>query len=112
VAGLLLIYGSSRPLLFAFALILVGLSASVTIYSSQFYVIQFMKKKGKGTGIHESIVGAGALSGPILGGIAAQFAGLRAPYLLCLVVLFVAVIVEICLLKQNNTGATGSRNKT
>jgi DHA1 family tetracycline resistance protein-like MFS transporter len=112
VAGLLLIYGSSRPLLFAFALILVGLSASVTIYSSQFYVIQFMKKKGKGTGIHESIVGAGALSGPILGGIAAQFAGLRAPYLLCLVVLFVAVIVEICLLKQNNTGARGSRNKT
>jgi len=111
-AGLLLICVSNRPLLFAFALILIGLSASVTCYSSQFYVVQFIKKKGKGTGLHESIVGAGALSGPILGGVAAQFAGLRAPYLLCLVVLFVAVIIEIGLLKRDNTNAAGSRNKT
>ena len=110
VAGLLLIYVSSKPLLFGFALILVGLSASVTCYSSQFYVVQFMKKKGKGTGLHESIVGAGALSGPILGGVAAQFAGLRAPYLLCLVVLLVAVIVEIILLKRVDTHAVGSQN--
>jgi predicted MFS family arabinose efflux permease len=110
VAGLLLITVSHRPLFFAFALILVGLSASVTCYSSQFYVVQLMKKKGKGTGLHESIVGAGALSGPILGGVAAQFAGLRAPYLLCLVVLLVAVIVEIILLKRDNTNAAGSRN--
>ena len=110
VVGLLLIYLSSSPFLFAFALILVGLSASVTCYSSQFYVVQLMKKKGKGSGIHESIVGAGALSGPILGGVAAQFAGLRAPYLLCLVVLLVAVIVEIVLLKRVNTHAVGSQN--
>ena len=110
VAGLLLIYVSSKPLLFGFALILVGLSASVTCYSSQFYVVQFMKKKGKGTGLHESIVGAGALSGPILGGVTAQFAGLRAPYLLCLVVLLVAVIVEIILLKRVDTHAVGSQN--
>jgi len=110
VVGLLLIYLSSRPFLFAFALILIGLSASVTCYSSQFYVVQLMKKKGKGSGIHESIVGAGALSGPILGGVAAQFAGLRAPYLLCLVVLLVAVIVEIVLLKRVDTHAAGSQN--
>jgi predicted MFS family arabinose efflux permease len=110
VAGLLLIYVSSKPLLFGFALILVGFSASVTCYSSQFYVVQFMKKKGKGTGLHESIVGAGALSGPILGGVAVQFAGLRAPYLLCLVVLLVAVIVEIILLKRVDTYAVGSQN--
>ena len=110
VAGLLLIYVSNKPLLFGIALILVGLSASVTCYSSQFYVVQFMKKKGKGTGLHESIVGAGALSGPILGGVAAQFAGLRAPYLLCLVVLLVAVIFEIVLLKRVDTHAVGLQN--
>jgi MFS family permease len=110
MAGLLLICVSNKPMLFAFALILVGLSASVTCYSSQFYVVQFMKKKGKGTGLHESIVGAGALSGPILGGVAAQFAGLRAPYLLCLVVLLVAVIVEIGLLRRVDMHAVGSQN--
>ena len=110
MAGLLLISVSSKPLFFAFALILVGLSASVTCYLSQFYVVQLMKKKGKGTGLHESIVGAGALSGPILGGIAAQFAGLRAPYLLCLVVLLVAVIAEISLLKRGRANTAGSQN--
>jgi MFS family permease len=109
--GLLLIYFSTKPLFFALAITLVGLSASVTCYSSQFYVMHLMKRKGKGTGLNESIVGAGALSGPILGGIAAQFAGLRAPYLLCLVVLLVAVIVEIGLLKRVDTKAVGSQNR-
>jgi len=106
-AGLLLIYASNKPWLFAFALILVGLSASVTCYSSQFYVVRFMKKKGKGTGLHESILGAGALSGPILGGVAAQCAGLRAPYVLCLVVVLGGVVAELGFLKPKNTDAVG-----
>jgi len=38
-----------------------------------------------------------------------QFAGLRAPYLFCLVVLFVAVIVEIVILKRVNTHAVGHK---
>jgi len=111
-AGISLILLSSNRILFALAFVVIGFSGSVTLYSGLYYTVYLIKMKGKGAGVYESIVGAGALSGPILGGIAAQFAGLRAPYLLCLVVLFVAVIVEIGLLKRNNTSATGSRNKT
>lgn len=50
--------------------------------------------------MHESIVGSGALLGPILGGIAAQYAGLRTPYLLCLAVLFLAVVAELNLFRR------------
>ncbi len=99
--GLLLVAISSEQTLFALALILIGISSSVTYYSSIYYVVQLIKKKGRGTGIHESIVGSGALLGPILGGIAAQYAGLRTPYLLCLAVLSLAVIVELNLTKQS-----------
>ena len=67
-------------MLFALGLILIGMGSSVTHYSSLYYAVHLIKKKGRGTGIHESIVGSGALLGPILGGIAAQYAGLR-PYL-------------------------------
>lgn len=99
-AGLLLVAISSQQTLFALALIVIGVSSSVTYYSSIYYVAQLIKKKGRGTGIHESIVGSGALLGPILGGIATQYVGLRTPYLLCLGVLFVGVAAELNLTKR------------
>jgi len=99
-SGLLLLVISNHPVLFALALILIGMGSSVTYYSSLYYAVHLIKKKGKGTGIHESIVGSGALLGPILGGIAAQYAGLRTPYLLCLAVLSLAVVVELNLTRR------------
>jgi MFS family permease len=99
-SGLLLFVISNQPLLFALALILIGMGSSVTYYSSLYYAVHLIRKKGRGTGIHESIVGSGALLGPILGGIAAQYAGLRTPYLLCLAVLFLAVVAELNLTRR------------
>jgi MFS family permease len=98
--GLLLVAISSQKTLFALALILIGISSSVTYYSSIYYVVQLIRKKGRGAGIHESIVGSGALLGPILGGIAAQYVGLRTPYLLCLGVLALGVVTELNLTKR------------
>jgi MFS family permease len=98
--GLLLIFFSSGEFLFGPALILIGLCNSVTYYSSLYYAVHLIQRKGRGTGIHESVVGSGALLGPILGGIAAQYAGLRAPYLLCLVLLSVAVAAELNLTRR------------
>jgi MFS family permease len=102
VAGISLISVSSEPALFALAFLLCGLSCSVTYYSSLYYAVQLLKKKGRGTGLHESIVGAGAVLGPILGGVAAQYASLRAPYLLCLAVLLAALGVQVILIRGNN----------
>jgi len=101
--GLLMIYFSSSPFSFALALILIGLSASVTYYSSLFYAIRLSTQKGRGTGFHESILSIGALLGPILGGLGAHFLGLRIPYLICLLFLLAAVASEAIFLRRRNT---------
>ncbi len=98
--GTLLILSFSEPVLFALAFIMIGICSSVTYYSSLYYAVYLHEKKGRITGMHESIVGSGALLGPILGGIAAQYVGLRTPYLLCLGVLFVGVAAELNLTKR------------
>ncbi len=41
-----------------------------------------------------------AVLGPILGGVAAQYAGLRAPYFLCIAVLTAAIGAQYFLLKK------------
>jgi MFS family permease len=105
LVGILLIIVSSQPALFASAFAMIGLCCSVTYYSSLYYAVHLLKKKGKGSGLHESILGGGAVLGPILGGVAAQFAGLRAPYVLCIIVLVLAFGVEIMLLRRRIEGA-------
>jgi DHA1 family multidrug resistance protein-like MFS transporter len=103
--GLVFLFLSSEPVLLALAFLMIGLSCSVTYYSSLYYTVHLLEKKGKGTGLHESILGIGAVLGPILGGIAAQYTGLRAPYLLCFAVLFAAVVAELTLtIKRNDKG--------
>jgi MFS family permease len=100
--GLVFLSLFSEPVLFALAFLMIGLSCSVTYYSSLYYTVHLLEKKGKGTGLHESILGIGAVLGPILGGIAAQYNGLRAPYLLCFAVLFAAVVAELTLIKKKS----------
>jgi len=72
----------------------------MTYYSSLYYAVHLLKKKGRGSGLHESILGGGAVLGPILGGVAAQYAGLRAPYFLCVAVLAAALGIEYLLVKK------------
>ncbi len=97
-AGLALVFSFGQPLLFAPAFLMLGLGASLTYYSSLYYSVRLMKKKGKGTGLHESIVGSGVVLGPLLGGIVAHSAGLRAPYLLCLALLAGVMAIEYVLI--------------
>jgi MFS family permease len=99
--GLLLIIFFSQRIIFASAFIMLGLCVSLTYYSSLYYTVLLMKRKGKGAGLHESILGSGVVLGPLLGGITAQSAGLRTPYLLCLAVLGAVILIEASLLRKN-----------
>ena len=103
LAGMALIVVSNQPALFASAFAMIGLCCSSTYYSSLYYSVHLLKKKGKGSGLHESILGGGAVLGPVLGGVAAQYAGLRAPYVLCIAVLVAALGVEVALLKKKDS---------
>lgn len=98
--GLGLIYLFSERILFAAAFLFIGLSVSVTYYSSLYYAVRLLKQKGKGTGLHESILGSGVVLGPLLGGLGAQSAGVRTPYILCLAVLLSAVGLELFFLRR------------
>ncbi len=99
-AGIVILALANETAWFALALGLVGFSASVTYYSSLLYAVQFSPGKGKGTGWHESVLSLGALTGPVLGGIGAYLAGLRAPYLICMICLGAAVLFELALLPK------------
>jgi MFS family permease len=100
MVGMLLIIVSRHPVLFALAFFMIGLCCSMTYYSSLYYAVHLLKKKGRGSGLHESILGAGAVLGPILGGVAAQYAGLRSPYFLCVAVLAAAFGTQYLLVKK------------
>jgi len=102
LVGISLIIVSNQPALFASAFAMIGLCCSVTYYSSLYYAVHLLKKKGKGSGLHESILGGGAVLGPILGGIAAIYAGLRAPYFLCIAVLAAAIGAQYLLLRKRD----------
>lgn len=100
--GLGLMTVSTRAALFAAAFAMLGFCASLTYYSSLYYTVRLLKKKGRGAGLHESILGGGVVLGPLLGGFAAHQVGLRAPYLLCLAVLAAAAAAEWFLLRTNS----------
>lgn len=102
LVGISLIIVSKEPMLFALAFVMIGLCCSMTYYSSLYYAVHLLKKKGRGSGLHESILGGGAVLGPLLGGVAAQYAGLRAPYFLCIAVLVAALGAEFILVKKDN----------
>ncbi|NWF54985.1 MAG: MFS transporter [Syntrophaceae bacterium] len=98
--GLFFILFFNQTPIFASAFIMLGLCASLTYYSSLYYTVRLVKKKGKGTGLHESILGCGVVLGPLLGGVMAHSAGLRAPYVLCLGVLGLVIIIELSLIRR------------
>ena len=112
LVGLSFLIVTKAPALFALGFVMIGLSCSVTYYSSLYYAVHLLKAKGRGTGLHESILGGGAVLGPFLGGVAAQYAGLRAPYVLCFAVLVAALGTQFMLIKKYKTpGAASGRSR-
>ena len=95
--GLAIGFFAGSNILFGLSFILMGLSAGMVYFSSIFYSLDVDHGKGRNTGFHESIIGAGMLFGPLLGGILGREYGLRAPYLLGLGLLFCAILVQIAL---------------
>jgi MFS family permease len=91
--GLLLLVMTDSTFAFACAMLLLGTSLGATFTASIFYSL-LSGGGGRRTGIHESIVGSGYFLGPLVGGIAAQHLGSRAPYLLSAVVMLIVVLFQ------------------
>ena len=99
--GFLILCFSSSLFLFFPAFILFGAGVGVSYFSSLYYSLESKYEKGERSGIHELIVGAGGLVGPLLGGIAAQHFSLRAPFILCIAIMIGGIVLEKNIVKRN-----------
>ena len=85
----------------AFAVI--GVAVSFSYFSSLYYGLDRHVDKGNKSGWHEAILGVGSLLGPFVGGIAADSRlGPQSPYLICAVVIVIAVGIEIIIVSKNH----------
>lgn len=91
--GLLLLVFADTTLAFACSMLCLGVALGITFTASIFYSL-LSGGGGRRTGIHESIIGSGYFLGPLVGGVAAQHIGSRAPYLLAAVVIFIFVLLQ------------------
>jgi len=71
----------------------------MTHSSSLFHSVNTIFQRGPRVAIHETVLGTGALLGPLMGGIVAQHLGLRAPYLMACAVIGAGIIIEIFIKK-------------
>jgi MFS family permease len=86
-------FGSSVIIL-GFGLAFIGLLVGISFCSSCFYSLFTSSRGGARAGWHEAIVGSGMLFGPFLGGLSAQYFGMRTPYFLCAALVVVATCVQ------------------
>ena len=94
IAGMSVVTLARQPIIFAVGLAIAGTSVGVTYVASLFYSLQApLEHRGRRSGIHEAIVGAGLSTGPLIGGIAATFTSARAPFAACVVVFAVVLVV-------------------
>ena len=96
VISFLGIWKIQNTLLWAFAFGIIGVSAAFTYFSSLYYGLDRHVDKGNKSGWHEAILGVGILLGPLFGGISADSRlGTQSPYLLCVVAIATAIVIEI-----------------
>jgi len=95
-AALVLASTASRPAAFATVFAVAGMCGGVTYVSSLFYSLHNRTgRRGRAAGIHEAILGAGILTGPLLGGVLAEWLSLRSSFAAAGAVLALAATVQI-----------------
>ncbi len=100
IIGMIITASASDPAAIGLGFATLGLLIGGSFTASQFYSFYKQERKGEGGALNEMIVGLGNVSGPLIGGILAQLIGLRAPYVLCCVVLSTAIVIEYRLMRR------------
>jgi len=78
---------------------LVGIGLGTAYFASIFYSVSAAESRGRNAGVHEGVLGIGAMALPILGGWAARATGsLQAPYVFSWVAAIGIMAVQLALL--------------
>jgi MFS family permease len=97
--GFLVLFKASTFPVLATGVIIAGIGIGMVYSSSLYYSSDGHADKGAKCGLHEMILGAGALTGPLTGGLAARYFSLRAPFLLCAVMMGMCLITGMMVLR-------------
>jgi MFS family permease len=100
------IWRFQHTILWMCAFAVIGVSVAFTYFGSLYYGLDRHIDKGNKSGWHEAVLGVGSLLGPFIGGIAADSRlGPQSPYLICAVVIVIAIGVEIIIASRNRLSA-------
>ena len=94
IIGMMIVATMDTTVILGMAFATIGLLVGSSFSASQFYAFFQEERKGERGAINEMIVGMGHVFGPLFGGLLAQAAGLRAPYMFCCVVLAAGILIE------------------
>lgn len=96
-AGIAWIGWGNMTWMFALAFAAAGAVSGYTYQASIVFTLEEMTEKGKGSGFHEAMVGAGMFSGPLLAGLVGEHTSLSGPYYFCAALLVVLIAVQMVL---------------
>jgi len=101
--ALILIFLSNSLSIFFLSFIFMGIGIGICSFSSLFYSVNTYHNRGARAGIHETFLGSGILMGSLVGGMLAQVYNLKTPYITAVLINGILMIVEITLiLKRKN----------
>jgi len=105
IIGMVVVTTQDSPVLLGLAFGTIGLSVGAAFSASQFYSFFQEDRKGERGARNEMIIGMGMVSGPFVVGLLSQNIKLRMPYVLCCVVLVVAMLMEFRLYRKHTSAA-------
>jgi MFS family permease len=87
---------TNSPLAFAASFAVVGAALGVSYMCGITYALQAGPEgRGRRVGLHEGIMGVGLATGPIVGGLAGDYAGLHAPFLSGVAVFALGLLAQL-----------------
>ena len=87
----------NTQVVFAIAFTVAGFVAGYTYQASIFFTLEEMTDKGKGSGLHEAVLGLGIFLGSLLAGLVGEQFSIRSPYFFCAGVLLVLTSAQMIL---------------
>ncbi len=105
-AGLMAAFFSKTMPGFGLGFLLIGAGAGLTYSGSLYYAISLSSSlAGSRSGWHEFYLGLGGLAGPLLGGIFAQYLGVKSPYLIFALLVLMALLIQIVYFRKQSRPA-------
>ncbi len=107
IVGMALAALARTPAGFAAALMITGVFAGMSYTLSQFYGLHGRaNEKGTSMGMHEAAIGAGVVTGSLLGGLVATYFNLHAPFALAGLVALLAGLAQVAVWPRLGKGST------